>query len=98
VLTNFQERNQPQIHPDVEYRVHTKDLAKVKVNGDVILVSNKNGFIDYETSFFSVVLRSYEYRRPSLYAIDRDLKNRLAYNEIAYKETKSIGKLEDTFL
>ncbi len=70
MLTNFQERNQPQIHPDVEYRVHTKDLAKVKVNGDVILVSNKNGFIDYETSFFSVVLRSYEYSLTSLFRLE----------------------------
>ncbi len=28
------------------------------------------------------------YRWPSLYAIDRDSKNRLAYNEFAYKKTK----------
>jgi len=33
-----------------------------------------------------------------VYAIDRDLKNWLAYNKFAYNETNSIGKLEDTFL
>jgi len=39
-----------------------------------------------------------EYRRLSLYSIDRDLKNWLAYNKFAYNETNSNGKLEDTFL
>ena len=40
VVTNFRGCNQPQ--PDVEFRVHTKDLAKVKANGDVTLVRFNN--------------------------------------------------------
>jgi len=36
------------------------------------------------------------YRRPSLYAKDRDLKNWLTYDKFAYNEINSIGKLEDT--
>jgi len=32
-----------------------------------------------------------------LYARDRDSKNRLAYNEFAYKKTKDDCKLEDRF-
>jgi hypothetical protein len=37
------------------------------------------------------------YRWTSLYARDRDSKNRLAYNEIAYKKTKDDCKLEVRF-
>ncbi len=38
------------------------------------------------------------YRLASLlYAIDRDQKIRLAYNEFAYEKTKTICKLRDTF-
>jgi len=33
----------------------------------------------------------------SLYARDRDSKNRLAYNEFAYKKTKGDCKSEDRF-
>jgi len=32
-----------------------------------------------------------------LYASNRDSKNRLAYNEFAYKKTKDYCKLEDRF-
>ena len=38
-----------------------------------------------------------QYRWTSLYARDRDSKNRLAYNEFAYKKTKDDCKLEDKF-
>ncbi len=38
-----------------------------------------------------------KYRRTSLYAIDRDRKIWLAYNEFAYKKTKDDCKLEDRF-
>ncbi len=37
------------------------------------------------------------YRRTSLYAIDRNHKICLAYNEFAYKKTKDDCKLKDTF-
>jgi len=37
------------------------------------------------------------YRWTSLYSKDRDSKNRLEYNEFAYKKTKDDGKLEDRF-
>jgi len=39
-----------------------------------------------------------EYRWTSLNARDRDSKNRLAYNEFAYKKTKDYCKSEDRFL
>ncbi len=38
-----------------------------------------------------------KFRWTSLYARDRDSKNRLAYNEFAYKKTKDNCKLEDRF-
>jgi hypothetical protein len=38
-----------------------------------------------------------QYRWTSLYARDRDSKNRLAYNKFAYKKTKGYCKLEDRF-
>jgi len=37
------------------------------------------------------------YRWTSLYARDRDSKNRLKYNEFAYEKTKDYRKLEDRF-
>jgi len=37
------------------------------------------------------------YRWTSLYSRDRDPKNRLAYNEFAYKKLKDDCKLEDRF-
>jgi len=36
-------------------------------------------------------------RWTSLYSRDRDSKNRLAYNEFAYKKTKDYCKSEDRF-
>jgi len=41
--------------------------------------------------------RTFKYRWTSLYARDRDSKNRLAYNEFAYKKTKDDCKLEVRF-
>jgi len=38
-----------------------------------------------------------KYRWTSLYARDRDPKNRLSYNEFAYKKTKDDCKFEDRF-
>jgi len=43
------------------------------------------------------VLKALEYRWTSLYARDRDSKNRLAYNGFAYKKTKDYCKSEDMF-
>ena len=40
---------------------------------------------------------SYTYRCPSLYARDRNRKNKLACNAFAYKKTKNDCKLEDKF-
>jgi len=37
------------------------------------------------------------YRWTSLYARDRDSKNRLAYNKFAYKKTKDYCKSDDRF-
>ncbi len=38
-----------------------------------------------------------EYRWTSLYARDRDSKNRLAYNEFTYKKTYDYNKFENRF-
>jgi len=43
------------------------------------------------------VLKALEYRWTSLYARDRDSKNRLAYNKFECKKTKDHCKLEDRF-
>jgi len=37
----------------------------------------------------------YKYRRTLLFSRDRDFKNRLAYNKLAYKNTKNNCKYED---
>jgi len=42
-------------------------------------------------------IKSSIYRWTSLYARYKDSKNRLAYNEFAYKKTKNCCKLEDRF-
>ena len=39
----------------------------------------------------------WQYRYPSLYARDKDRKNKLAYNNFAYKKTTDDRKLEDRF-
>jgi hypothetical protein len=44
-----------------------------------------------------MILRGENYRWTSLYARDRDFKNRLAYNKFAYKKTKDDCKLDDRF-
>ncbi len=48
-----------------------------------------------DNEFWCIILIVYSWT--SLYAIDRDQKIRLAYNEFAYKNTKNDCKLGDTF-
>jgi len=46
---------------------------------------------------FHLIIGVTKWIMTSLYARDRDSKNRLAYNEFAYKKTKDDCKLEDRF-
>jgi len=75
----------------------TSNLSPLLENDDNLIIRLRC-HISFTNAFSLSLVFFWKYRRPSLYAIDRDLKNWLAYDEFAYNETNSVGKLEDTFL
>jgi len=72
--------------------LHMKKTSGKKSNGVTCLL--KSFSKHYLSSQFYFVNK---YRWTSLYARDRDSKNKLAYNKLAYKNTKDNCKSEDRF-
>ena len=66
----------------------------------IVLIKSGKIFMKFLTIFSFIFFHATHlrvYRRTSLYAVDRDRKIWLAYNEFAYQKTKDDYKLEDRF-